>query len=619
MNQSFLPINLKDMQNRGWEAADFVLVTGDAYVDHPSFGAAIISRVLENEGYKIAILSQPDWKSINDFKRFGRPRLGFLVTSGNLDSMVAHYTATKKPRSEDSYSPGGKKGYRPDRAVLVYCNKIREAYGDIPIVIGGIEASLRRFAHYDYWEDKLRKSILVDSSADILLFGMAERAIVELANALNEGQGINALTYIDGTAYMTKELAGIQDAVYCPSYEQVVASKRDYAKSVKQQYEQHDPIRGKTLVQKHGDWYVVQNKPALPLSRPELDKVYSLPYQRAYHPIYEKAGGVPAIEEVEFSIISSRGCFGACNFCALGFHQGRIVQSRSQQSIINEAKNMVWKPNFKGYIHDVGGPTANFRQPACSGQLNKGACKGKQCLFPTTCGSMEVSHSEYLQLLRKLREIEGVKKVFVRSGIRYDYVMADKDPTFLRELIKHHTSGQLKVAPEHVSPDVLKRMGKPSVEVYKHFSKRFYDINKQLGLKQFLVPYLISGHPGSTLKSAIELALYLKKEGINPQQVQDFYPTPGAISTCMYYTGIDPITSEGVYVPKLPEEKAMQRALLQFKRPENRMLVIKALKKAGRSDLIGYGPDCLLAMPRENRQKAFKKGPTEKGKAVKKR
>jgi len=594
MKNNFLSVTKKDMEELGWQQADFVFVSGDAYVDHPTFATAILSRVLESEGFKVAILPQPDINNLDDFTRFGRPRLGFLVSGGNIDSMVAHYTAAKKPRSEDLYSPGGKAGFRPDRATIVYCNKIRQCYGDIPIIIGGIEASLRRFAHYDYWDNKVRHSILSDSSANLLAYGMGERILSEIAHALNDGFDISQLTYLDGTAYIAKTLEGLTDYVSCPSFKEVSASATQYANAVRIQYQQNDPITGKTVVQESGGKFIVQNKPAMPLSRNELDNIYSLNYERTYHPMYKKMGGVPAIQEVQFSISSSRGCFGSCNFCALTFHQGRIVQSRSHDSILNEAQMLTKHPDFKGYIHDVGGPTANFRQPACEKQLKDGVCQNRQCLFPTVCKNADVTHEDYIKLLRQLRKIDKIKKVFIRSGLRFDYIMADKSDTFLNELCEHHISGQLKVAPEHISPEVLKRMGKPSKEVYQAFCKKYYSINEKLKKEQYLVPYLMSSHPGSTLDSAIELALYLKQEGLNPQQVQDFYPTPGTISTCMYYTGLDPRTMDEVYVPKTREEKRMQRALLQFKKPENAKIVREALLKAGRQDLIGYGKNCLI-------------------------
>ena len=594
MENNFLPVTASDMEARGWVQPDFVFVSGDAYVDHPSFAAAILSRVLESHGYKVAILAQPNFKSAEDFKRFGRPRLGFLVSAGNIDTMVAHYSVAKHRRSEDLYSPGGAAGKRPDRATIVYCNRIREAYGDIPIAVGGIEASLRRYAHYDYWDNNVRRSILFDCGADLLMYGMGERCIAEYADALNAGYDVSQITYLDGTAYITKTLDGIIDYEECPSFKEVKSDKRKYADSVRIQYKNNDPIRGKTVVQECAGRYLVQNKPQMPLSREELDEVFSLPFERRYHPMYEKYGGVPAINEVQFSLISARGCFGGCNFCALAFHQGRIVQSRSHESIIAEAEKLVRHPDFKGYIHDVGGPSANFRFPACKKQLKFGVCENRQCLYPDVCPNMDVSHKDYLELLRKLRAIQGVKKVFVRSGLRFDYIMADKSDEFLYELCEHHISGQLKVAPEHVCPEVLSKMGKPKVEVYNKFCEKYYRINKEIGKEQYLVPYLMSSHPGSTLKSAVTLAQYLKKEHLNPQQVQDFYPTPGTISTCMYYTGLDPRTMTEVYVAKSKEEKRMQRALLQFARPENADLVRKALRLAGREDLIGYKNTCLV-------------------------
>ena len=593
MIKDFLPICKEDMEKRGWNRLDFLYICGDAYVDHPSFGHAIISRVLEKHGYKVGIISLPDWKSTKDFMKMGRPRLGVLVSAGNMDSMVNHYTASKKRRSDDAYAPGNKSGQRPDRATIVYCNRIREAFGDIPILIGGIEASLRRFAHYDYWDDKIRRSILLDSRADILMYGMGEHQIVEIADCLDSGMNIKDITYIPGTCYLS-DTNDIYDSLEIPSYEECVNSKKAYAESCRIQYFEQNPFTGKALIQKHGDKYLVQNRPTPPLTTPELDAVYSLPYMKNYHPCYEKYGGIEAIKEVKFSLVSSRGCFGSCNFCALSFHQGRIVTARSQQSILREAEQMVWDPDFKGYIHDVGGPTANFRAPACSKQLKTGACKNKQCLFPKPCKNMKIDHSEYLSLLRKLREIPGVKKVFIRSGIRFDYLINDKNNEFFYELCEHHVSGQLKVAPEHISDNVLKYMGKPENSVYNKFSQKFYDINEKLGKKQFLVPYLMSSHPGSTIKDAVELALYLKQHNINPQQVQDFYPTPGTISTCMFYTGLNPFTMEKIYVPKTPKEKAMQRALLQYKNPDNYSLVCEALKLAHRTDLIGYGPNCLI-------------------------
>lgn len=591
----FLPVSRQDMEKRGWEQLDFLYISGDAYVDHPSFGHAIITRVLESKGYKVGMLAQPNWQSVDDFLKLGKPRLGVLISSGNLDSMVNHYTVSKKPRSTDVYSPGGEAGKRPDRAVIVYCNRAREAFKDVPIIIGGIEASLRRFAHYDYWDNKVRRSVVIDSRADLLIYGMGEKQIEELADALNKGKNIKEITDIPGTAYVTNNIEEIRErAVILPSYKEVNSDKHKYAEACRMQYDEQDPVRGKILIQPHADRFLVQNPPMMPLSRNELDAVYALPYQRTYHPMYEEKGGVPAIQEVQFSIASSRGCYGSCTFCALAFHQGRIVQSRSKSSIINEARNMIWHPDFKGYIHDVGGPTANFRQAACEKQLKHGACKGKACLYPSPCKNLKISHDEYLDLLREMRELPGIKKVFIRSGIRYDYLIHDENDEFFWDLCKYHVSGQLKVAPEHVSPEVLKRMGKPSGKVYDRFVKKFYDINRKIGKEQYLVPYLMSSHPGSSLKEAIELAEYLRDTGYYPEQVQDFYPTPGTIATCMFYTGIDPRTMEKVYVPRSTKEKAMQRALLQYKNPKNYELVYQALVKADRKDLIGYGPKCLI-------------------------
>lgn len=608
MTNDFLPISRSDMEKRGWDQLDFLYISGDAYVDHPSFGHAIITRVLESKGYKVGIIAQPDWRNTKDFKRLGRPRLGVLVSAGNIDSMVNHYTAAKKRRSDDLYSPGGKSGFRPDRATIVYCNRVREAFGNIPILIGGVEASLRRFAHYDYWDDKVRRSILIDSRADILMYGMGERQIVELAECLDAGMDVKDITYVKGTCYLS-DTNDIFDSIEIPSHEDCIKDKKAYAEATRLQQTEQNPYTGKTVVQRHWDKFLVQNPPQEPLSREELDEVYALFYMKNYHPSYEKDGGIPAITEVKFSISSSRGCFGNCNFCALAFHQGRIVTSRSQESIIKEAVEMTKMPDFKGYIHDVGGPTANFRFPACKKQLKTGACKDKQCLYPKPCKNMDISHSEYGELMEKLRNIPGVKKVFIRSGIRFDYLINDKDDKFFYDLCRHHVSGQLKVAPEHVSDNVLRYMGKPSADVYKRFSLKYKRINEQLGKKQYLVPYLMSSHPGSTLRDAIHLAVYLKENGINPQQVQDFYPTPGTISTCMFYTGIDLMTGKSVYVPKTPKEKAMQRALLQFKKPENRRLIEEALRIAGREDLIGNGPRCLIRPWREKKDvsKDFKR------------
>lgn len=593
--KDFLPISKEDMKKRGWEQVDFTYVIGDAYVDHSSFGPAIISRVLESRGFKVGIIAQPDWKDEESINVFGRPRLGFLVSGGNMDPMVNHYTVSKKRRKTDAYTPGGVIGKRPDHATVVYCNLIKKLYKDSPIIIGGIEASLRRLAHYDYWSDSLKRSILLDSQADIISYGMGEHSIVEIAEALDSGLDVKDVTFIDGTVYKTKEIENVYDYEMLPSYEELKADKLNYARSFNIQYMNTDPFTGKRLVEPYDKGiYVVQNPAAKPLTQIEMDDVYALPYMNTYHPVYEKDGGVPAISEIKFSITSNRGCFGSCSFCALTFHQGRILQTRSHESIIEEAKAMTEEPDFKGYIHDVGGPTANFRQPACSKQMEHGACKNKQCLFPKPCQNMKIDHKDYITLLRELRKIPKVKKVFVRSGIRFDYAIADKDHTFIRELCKYHVSGQLRVAPEHVSDRVLKLMGKPGNDVYEKFVKECEHINKELGLKQYLVPYLMSSHPGSTLKDAIKLAEYVRDIGYMPEQVQDFYPTPSTISTCMYYTGVDPRTMEPVYVAKNPHEKAMQRALIQYKEPANYELVKEALIKENRQDLIGFGPECLI-------------------------
>lgn len=594
VSNGFLPMSKEDILERGWEQLDFILVTGDAYVDHHSFGAAIISRVLENEGYKVGIIAQPSWKDTEDFKKLGAPRLGFLVNSGNMDSMVNHYTVSKKLRDKDMYSPGGQMGLRPDRATIVYCNKIREAFKGIPLIIGGIEASLRRFAHYDFWSDKVRKSMLVDSGADLLIYGMSENQVVEVAKRLSEGEPIKQITNIPGTCYIAENLDEVENFIEIPSYKDVCKEKIKYAQAFKIQYDEQDPVRGKTIVQKHTNGYLVQNKPELPLTREELDKVYALPYEKNYHPAYEELGGIPAIEEVKFSIVSSRGCFGSCAFCAITFHQGRIVQSRSKDSIVAEAKDITKFKEFKGYIHDVGGPTANFRYPACKKQLKVGACKDKQCLYPSPCKNLDVDHMEYLEILKNVRELPGIKKVFVRSGLRYDYMMADNKDTFFKELIKHHVSGKLKVAPEHVSPVVLKFMGKPAGKTYDKFMDKFYKINCEMGKKQYIVPYLMSSHPGCTVKDAVELAEYLRDIKYQPEQVQDFYPTPGTLSTTMFYTGLNPLTLEEIHIPKSRHEKAMQRALLQYKDPMKYDLVYSALVEAGREDLIGFGPNCLI-------------------------
>ena len=592
----FLPISKQDMTDRGWYYCDFLIVTGDAYVDHPSFGTAIISRVLEDAGYKVAILSQPDFRDEHDFLEMGRPRYAVLINGGNIDSMVAHYTSAKKRRSDDAYTPGGVGGKRPDRAVTVYSMLARRAFPETPVYLGGIEASLRRFAHYDYWADRVMPSILESTGADGVMFGMSEHSVVELANNLKHGKkGADACKGVRGTAYMVHDTDDLEyDAVECPSYEDVCASKPDYARSVKIQYDEQDAVRGKAILQRHGKRILVQNPPAKPLTTEEMDHVYALPYMRNYHPSYEALGGVPAIQEVQFSIIHNRGCFGACNFCALAFHQGRYIQVRSHESVIEEAKKITQIPGFKGYIHDVGGPTANFRFPACKKQEKYGCCKDKRCLFPTTCQNIEADHTDYLELLRELRHIEGVKKVFVRSGLRYDYMMAEKNDAFFRELVEHHISGQLKVAPEHMSDNALYYMGKPSFKVYEQFRERYARINEKLGRKQYLVPYLMSSHPGATLDDAIMLAQYLNRVGYMPEQVQDFYPTPGTLSTCMYYTGIDPRDMTPVFAETTPHGKELQRALLQWFRPDKKKLVIEALKKAGREDLIGYGPKCLV-------------------------
>lgn len=590
----FLPINKSEMAERGWERADFVYVNGDAYVDHPSFGAAIITRVLEDAGFKVVFLAQPDWHSLADFTQFGEPRYGFLVSSGNIDSMVAHYTVSKKLRTDDAYTAGGKHGKRPDRAVTVYCKKIREAYPDTNIIIGGLEASLRRFAHYDYWDDSIHPSILLESGADILSYGMGEKSILEIAERLRSGETIRDITDIPGTCYLTDVRNTPLYGAECPSYENVCSSKKEYAVSCRIQQDEQDHIRGKLVKQRHGSLMLVQNPPMAPLTTEEMDRVYALPFMRDYHPSYEKFGGVPGIEEVKFSITQNRGCFGACNFCSIQLHQGRYMSKRSKESLIDEAKIISAQPGFKGYIHDVGGPSANFRNPSCEKQIKNGLCKGKKCLAPTPCKALVADHSEYVDILREMRELPGIKKVFIRSGIRYDYMLCDKDDTFFKELVKYHVSGQLKVAPEHCMPEVLDKMGKPHIETYLEFSKRYFELTHNVGKEQYLVPYLMSSHPGSTLDSAIGLAEFLKSRNIRPEQVQDFYPTPGTVSTCMFYTGLDPYTMEPVYVAKDPHEKALQRALLQYYNPKNAELVREALKKAKRFDLIGNGPKCLV-------------------------
>lgn len=593
--KDFLPISKKDMKRRGWDELDFIIVTGDAYIDHPSFGAAIIGRVLEGRGYRVGIIPQPSWRDTKDFKRLGKPRLAFLITGGNIDSMVNHYTVAKRKRKEDMYSPGGKIGLRPDRGAIVYSQRAKEAFNDIPIILGGIEASLRRFAHYDYWDNNIRRSILLDAKADLIVYGMGEKQIVEIAEALESGIPIEEITYIRGTVYKTKDIERPYNPVILPSYDEIKTSKKKFAKSFMVQYKNMDSVYGKPLVESYdNNFFIVQNPPPEPINEIDLDDIYNLPYMRTYHPMYERDGGVPAIKEVKFSIISNRGCFGSCSFCALTFHQGKVVQARSQESIIEEAKEITRDPEFKGYIHDVGGPTANFRHRACDKQIKHGVCQDKQCLYPTPCKQLIIDHSDYLTLLRKLRKLPKVKKVFIRSGIRYDYLINDKDDTFFRELCKHHISGQLKVAPEHISRNVLEKMGKPKREIYERFVEKFNKLNSQLGMNQFTVPYLMSSHPGSTMDDAIELAEYLRDIGHRPEQVQDFYPTPGTLSTCMYYTGLDPRTMKKVYVPKSPHEKAMQRALIQYTLPRNYNLVYEALKKAGRDDLIGFGKKSLI-------------------------
>lgn len=591
----YLPISREDLKERNIEQLDFVFVIGDAYVDHPSFGHAIISRVLESNGYTVGIISQPDWKDKNSITTLGEPKLGFLVMSGNMDSMVNHYSVSKKRRSTDSFTPGGVMGKRPDYAATVYCNLIRQTYKHTPIIVGGIEASLRRLAHYDYWSNKVKRYILLDSGADLVVYGMGERAIVEVADALKSGIAVKDISFIDGCVYKTKNLENVFDYELLPSYDEILESKETFARSFYTQYLNTDSFTAKRLVEPYANGiYVVQNIPQKPLTQSEMDRIYSFPYMRSYHPSYEKLGGVPAIAEVKFSLVSNRGCFGGCSFCALTFHQGRIIQTRSHESIIEEAKKIIWDKDFKGYIHDIGGPTANFRHTACDKQLKAGVCKNKQCLFPTGCKNLKVDHKDYLKLLRKLRELPNVKKVFIRSGIRFDYLIYDEDDTFFREMVEHHISGQLKVAPEHVSDNVLKKMGKPENSVYERFIKKYKKINAELGLKQFVVPYLMSSHPGSTMKDAVILAEYLRDLGYMPEQVQDFYPTPSTISTCMYYTGLDPRTMEKVYVPTNPHEKAMQRALIQYRNPKNYDLVYEALKLASREDLIGFGDKCLI-------------------------
>lgn len=591
----FLPVTAKEMKDRGWNQVDFVYLTGDAYVDHSSFGCAIISRLLEGRGYRVGIISQPDWRKKESIQVFGEPRLGFLVTAGNMDSMVNHYTVSKKHRQKDAYSPGGKMGLRPDMATVVYSNLIRQTYKNTPIILGGIEASLRRLAHYDYWQDQVRRSILLDSGADLISYGMGEHSILEIAEALDSGLQVGEITYIPGTVYKSKTLDMVYDPIVLPSYEKIRDNKKAYADSFAVQYKNTDPFTAKPLAEDYGTrGYVIQNPPAKPLTQQEMDDVYDLPFTGTWHPMYDSQGGIPALEEIRFSLTSNRGCFGSCSFCALTFHQGRILQTRSHDSIIKEAIHMTEDPAFKGYIHDVGGPTADFRQPSCEKQLTKGVCQNRQCLFPEPCKNLTADHSDYVALLRKLRKIPKVKKVFIRSGVRFDYVMADKSPVFLQELVKYHISGQLRVAPEHVSDQVLRYMGKPSHQVYERFLKAYEKANAKTGQKQYAVPYFMSSHPGCTVKDAVKLAEYVRDLGFTPEQVQDFYPTPSTLSTCMYYTGIHPLTGEKVYVPKDPHEKAIQRALMQYKNPANRVLVLEGLKLAGRMDLVGFGPKCLI-------------------------
>ena len=626
MLKDFLPITIEDMKQREWDYVDFVYVIGDAYVDHPSFGHAIISRLLEANGYRVAVISQPDWQDKNSVTTFGEPRLGFLVMAGNMDSMVNHYSVSKKRRQSDAFTPGGVMGKRPDYATIVYSNLIRQTYKKTPVIIGGIEASLRRLGHYDYWSNKVKRSILMDSGADLLSYGMGERSIIEIADALNSGLDIRDITFIDGTVYKTRNPEMVYDAIRLPSFREIRADKETYARSFYTQYCNTDPFAAKRLIEEYDNGiFVVQNTPAKPLSQTEMDRVYSLNYMRNYHPSYEAAGGVPAIQEVKFSLVSNRGCFGGCSFCALTFHQGRIIQTRSHESILKEAGEMVWDKDFKGYIHDVGGPTANFRHTSCEKQLTKGVCPNKQCLFPKPCRNLTVDHQDYLNLLRKLRRLPNVKKVFIRSGIRFDYLMCDTDDTFMREMVEHHISGQLKVAPEHVADPVLQMMGKPENEIYEKFIQKYKKLNEQMGKKQFVVPYLMSSHPGSTLKEAVRLAEYLRDLGYMPEQVQDFYPTPSTISTCMYYTGLDPRTMKKVYVPVNPHEKAMQRALIQYRHPKNYDLVYEALVAAGRRDLIGFTKECLIK-PRKNVGQTYKekgsfekKGPSAKSAGNKKK
>lgn len=590
----YLPVSRQDLERRGWRELDFVLISGDAYIDHPSFGAALIARLLESRGYRTGIIPQPDWRNVEDFRRLGRPRLAFLITAGNLDSMVSNYSVSRHRRRRDDYSPGARPGLRPDRALIVYTVCAKQAYKNVPVILGGLEASLRRLSHYDYWSDSVRRSVLLDAKADLLVYGMGELAILEIAETLAEGTPVREITTVPGTVFRRSNLEALDSYTLLPGFEEVRTDNRAFAVSFRLQSENCDPITAKICVEPSGDGYLVQNPPGRPLSQSELDALYELPYTRDVHPMYLSDGGVKAIEEVRFSLVSSRGCFGGCSFCSLGFHQGRIVQARSHASLLREAEGLTRLPGFKGYIHDVGGPTANFRMPACNDQLQRGSCRNKQCLFPAPCRNLEVSHRNYLVLLRKLRQVRRVKKVFVRSGVRFDYLLADPDQSFFRELCEHHISGQLKVAPEHVSTRVLDLMGKPGIEVFERFKKRYEEINRELGKRQYLVPYFISSHPGADLRAAVELAEYLRDTGFIPEQVQDFYPTPGTLSTCMYWTGLDPRTMKAVYVARSQQEKAMQRALIQFRDPRNRRLVSQALITAGRKDLIGYSSHCLI-------------------------
>lgn len=616
---NFLPVTEQEMKGRGWEQVDFVYVTGDAYIDHPSFGPAIISRLLESRGYRVGMIPQPDWRKKESIQVFGEPRLGFLVSAGNMDSMVNHYTVSKKRRHKDSYSPGGKMGLRPDMPTIVYSNLIRQTYRHVPVILGGIEASLRRLAHYDYWEDKIRRSVLLDSGADLISYGMGEHSILEIAEALESGLPVEEITYVPGTVYRSKNLSSAYEPIVLPSFEALQGDKNAYAESFAVQYKNTDPFTARPLAENYGTrGYVIQNPPAKPLSTQEMDDIYGLPYERSWHPMYDQYGGIPALEEVRFSLTSNRGCFGGCNFCALTFHQGRILQARSHESILEEAKLMTKDPHFKGYIHDVGGPTADFRQPSCEKQLTKGVCTNRQCLFPKPCKNLVADHRDYVALLEKLRKIPEVKKVFIRSGVRFDYVMADKSRDFLYELAEHHISGQLRVAPEHVSDQVLHYMGKPEHRVYEEFLKAFDKANKRTGKKQFAVPYFMSSHPGCTMKEAVKLAEYVCDLGFTPEQVQDFYPTPSTLSTCMYYTGIHPLTKEPVYVPKDPHEKEIQRALMQYKNPANRKLVLEGFRRADRMDLVGYGPKCLLRPEKGQGEKKERTADGQKGRKKRK-